>query len=86
MIVWWGGYLWSNWPILKENNDRLPLAISTNLKAVFRAIISQYSTLRITDWASDLDYYSVFANRKSVADWIHIVIARSLLLNGNPYY
>ena len=42
-------FLWSNWPIMKENNDRLPLAICINLKAVFQAKISQFPTLCITD-------------------------------------
>ena len=61
MISWWGGYLRSNSPILKESNDVLPLAIFRNLKTVFQAKIGQNPTLCISDKARDFNYCSVFA-------------------------
>ena len=48
-------------PILKQNNDSLPLGICTNvLKTVFQAKIRPFPKLCIIDWASDLDYCGVF--------------------------
>ena len=60
MISWWGGYLWSNWPILEEIDQCLSLVKQSIIFDVFFAKISQFPCLCIIGYASDLLHEDMF--------------------------
>ena len=54
MISWWGGYLESNWPILKQISEHLPLAKCKNVKIVFQLKTKPFAAQCIIQWSYNL--------------------------------
>ena len=60
MISWWKGYLGSNWPILKQISEHLPLAKCKNVKIVFQLKTKPFAAQCIIQWSFNLVWKAVF--------------------------
>ena len=60
MISWWGGYLGSNWPILKQISEYLPLAKCKNVKIAFQLKTKPFAAQCIIQWSYNLVWKAVF--------------------------